>query len=37
MKLIDSLEGIYAVFVDENYELHFSEGFEEYAQVQVQK
>ena len=36
MKLIDSIEGVYAVFVDENYELHFSEGFEEYAQVQVQ-
>lgn len=37
MELIDSIEDVYAVFVDENYELHFSEGFEEYAQVQVQK
>ena len=36
MKLIDSIPDVYAVFVDENYELHFSEGFEEYAQVQVQ-
>ena len=36
MELINSIEDVYAVFVDENYDLHFSEGFEEYAQVQVQ-
>ncbi len=37
MELIDSIQDVYAVFVDENYELHFSKGFEEYAQVQVQQ
>jgi len=37
MELINSMEGVYAVFVDEKYDLHFSEGFEEYAQVQVKQ
>lgn len=34
MELIDSIEDVYAVFVTEDYALHYSEGFEEYAQVQ---
>ena len=34
MELINSLDDIYAVFVTEDYSLHYSEGFEEYAQVQ---
>lgn len=29
LELVDSLEGVYAVFVTEDYELHYSEGFEE--------
>ncbi len=35
MELIDSIEDVYAVFVTEDYALHYSEGFEEYAQVQT--
>ncbi|MBP3700315.1 MAG: FAD:protein FMN transferase [Lachnospiraceae bacterium] len=34
MELINSIEDVYAVFVTEDYALHYSEGFEEYAQVQ---
>lgn len=33
LELIDSLDGIYAVFVTDDYVVHYSEGFEEHIQA----
>ena len=33
MELIDSIDGIYAAFVTEDYEIHYSKGFEEHIAV----
>lgn len=33
MELIDSIDGIYAVFVTDDYEIHYSKGFEDHIQV----
>lgn len=30
MELIDSLDGVYACFIDENYTIHYSEGMEDF-------
>ncbi len=33
MELIDSLDGVYAAFITDDYEVHYSEGFEDHIRV----
>lgn len=33
IELIDSIDGIYAAFITEDYEVHYSEGFQEHIEV----
>ena len=33
MELINSIDGVYAAFVTDDYEIHYSEGFEDHIQV----
>lgn len=35
MKLLDSMEGVYGIFITEDYELHFSEGAEAFLDTEA--